>query len=662
MAQSFNIDFTLKSPKAYSLSVTKSTEGGVSAEYVSEKISEHNVSDTAHENRFSAYDLVLAGVEERTTTLENNQSELGGQVQGIQEDVSTLKTVVDEKADKETTYTKTEVDALIPEPVDAYTKTETNSLLAEKADKETTYTKTEVDALIPEPVDAYTKTETNSLLAEKADKETTYTKTEVDALIPEPVDAYTKTETNSLLAEKADKATTLSGYGITDGVTLTGSEEISNKTISNSTIKGELSLVGEEPGASFSVSFTGNTPVLASNDGLEVASNTLFDSVPSVKSDPGYSDLTSSNIVTKKATAQAVSEHNQDTSAHEDIREKTEEALTIAKKANIAKAYSSYESLVSDLNLEVGKALSVGQSIYIETIDVPDLWVKSVEESTVSYSYTNDSQFIEDVSAGTQIGFYKLAFLETQKVDLSNYAEKSTTLSGYGITDAYTKTETNSLLAEKADKATTLSGYGITDAYTKEEVNALIPETVDSYTKTETDTLLSQKQNTLTAGDNITISEDGIISATGGDVDLTGYLKNTATGSYSLTILGNAAEKTSATNVGVNSSVGAGATAVGYGSSALGNFSAAIGSNAIVSEAASGAIQLGIGTNEEAGSLYVGFAYGTIPYSNYKLLGSDGIIPAARLSEIMIVSDTAPRRWVIYTKTPQLEQFISAQR
>jgi hypothetical protein len=49
-----------------------------------------------------------------------------------------------------------------------------------------------------------------------------------------------------------------------------------------------------------------------------------------------------------------------------------------------------------------------------------------------------------------------------------------TTLSGYGITNAYTKTETDTLLAAKADSATTLAGYGITDAYTKSAVDALL--------------------------------------------------------------------------------------------------------------------------------------------------------------------------------------------
>ena len=59
-----------------------------------------------------------------------------------------------------------------------------------------------------------------------------------------------------------------------------------------------------------------------------------------------------------------------------------------------------------------------------------------------------------------------------------NKADKATTLAGYGITDAATKTELNakadkSALAAKADKSTTLAGYGITDAATKTELNAL---------------------------------------------------------------------------------------------------------------------------------------------------------------------------------------------
>lgn len=75
----------------------------------------------------------------------------------------------------------------------------------------------------------------------------------------------------------------------------------------------------------------------------------------------------------------------------------------------------------------------------------------------------------------------------------SSKADRESTLAGYGITDAYTKsetdvmldakadkattytkTETNSLLDAKADKSTTLAGYGIADAYTKSEVDAKV--------------------------------------------------------------------------------------------------------------------------------------------------------------------------------------------
>ena len=78
--------------------------------------------------------------------------------------------------------------------------------------------------------------------------------------------------------------------------------------------------------------------------------------------------------------------------------------------------------------------------------------------------------------------------LDATNENLAKKADKATTLEGYGITDAYTKTETDSKfatvdqlqadvaatnleLAKKADKATTLVGYGITDAYTKDEVD-----------------------------------------------------------------------------------------------------------------------------------------------------------------------------------------------
>lgn len=53
----------------------------------------------------------------------------------------------------------------------------------------------------------------------------------------------------------------------------------------------------------------------------------------------------------------------------------------------------------------------------------------------------------------------------TQTVTWPNVTNKPTTVAGFGIANAYTKTEVDSLLTTKAGGATTLAGYGITDAH-----------------------------------------------------------------------------------------------------------------------------------------------------------------------------------------------------
>ncbi|WP_312818128.1 hypothetical protein [Pseudomonas sp.] len=87
----------------------------------------------------------------------------------------------------------------------------------------------------------------------------------------------------------------------------------------------------------------------------------------------------------------------------------------------------------------------------------------------------------------------------------SGKADKATTLAGYGITDAFTQTQVNSLLAGKAAKATTLGGYGIADAYTQAQVNSLLAAKADkattlsgygisdAYTQAQVNTLLAAK-------------------------------------------------------------------------------------------------------------------------------------------------------------------------
>lgn len=103
----------------------------------------------------------------------------------------------------------------------------------------------------------------------------------------------------------------------------------------------------------------------------------------------------------------------------------------------------------------------------------------------------------------------------------------------------YTKSEVDSKLLNKADKSDSLSGYGITDAYTKSEIDNKIsnvyeikgsstianlptnPEVGDVYNITDSGTIIGTEIE-VSAGDNIVYTSDGWdkLSAT---VDLSGY-------------------------------------------------------------------------------------------------------------------------------------------
>ena len=94
----------------------------------------------------------------------------------------------------------------------------------------------------------------------------------------------------------------------------------------------------------------------------------------------------------------------------------------IVKGRNQALAYNSYSEMITALNGMTKDELKRGQNLYIGTVGVPDLWVYSVETNKVNYSYTNDNAIVSTLDTNTtvQVGYYKLAQLETQKVDLTN--------------------------------------------------------------------------------------------------------------------------------------------------------------------------------------------------------------------------------------------------
>ena len=96
------------------------------------------------------------------------------------------------------------------------------------------------------------------------------------------------------------------------------------------------------------------------------------------------------------------------------------------------------------------------------------------------YFYQNDGNYrvldTSDIISSVTSGSGKVVTSDAVYSALSGYATKATTLFGYGITDAYTKTEVDDLISQAGGSSVDLSDY-----YTKSEV----------YNKTEIDDIQS---------------------------------------------------------------------------------------------------------------------------------------------------------------------------
>lgn len=115
-------------------------------------------------------------------------------------------------------------------------------------------------------------------------------------------------------------------------------------------------------------------------------------------------------------------------------------AKSIAEGANQSLSFSNYQAMITAFNSLANNVYNVGQNIMIITLNVPDLWISSIESTSQTYTYTTDEAFTTALATNgyVQVGYYRLSALETQKVDLTNY---------------YTKTQTDTLLNAKVDKS-----------------------------------------------------------------------------------------------------------------------------------------------------------------------------------------------------------------
>ena len=94
----------------------------------------------------------------------------------------------------------------------------------------------------------------------------------------------------------------------------------------------------------------------------------------------------------------------------------------------MALVYADYQEMVDALNGDDKKEYGVGQSIFIGTREVPDLWIYGVDDEYVEYPYVDDN-LIETVLRydGTiKIGYYVLAALESNEIVLDNVVTTDT--------------------------------------------------------------------------------------------------------------------------------------------------------------------------------------------------------------------------------------------
>jgi hypothetical protein len=103
--------------------------------------------------------------------------------------------------------------------------------------------------------------------------------------------------------------------------------------------------------------------------------------------------------------------------------------------AKCALVYDNYREMVDAINADTGKSYSVGQSIYINKVDVPDLWVYAVEDNKEEYVYVDDSLITDalNVEGKIKIGYYVLAALESNRVVLDNVVTLDTVQNITGI-------------------------------------------------------------------------------------------------------------------------------------------------------------------------------------------------------------------------------------
>lgn len=170
-------------------------------------------------------------------------------------------------------------------------------------------------------------------------------------------------------------------------------------------------------------------PIMLNETGQAIANtlNTIKNNIVYVKGDKGDTGNNGSNYVITNEDYDEIADITKPKVVAQ-IQPQINEIELIAKGANQPLSYSNYSAMITAFNSLANNVYNVGQNVLIITLEVPDLWISGIDESTSStYTYTTDEAFKTSLATNgyVQVGYYKLSALETQKVDLTDYVSNT---------------------------------------------------------------------------------------------------------------------------------------------------------------------------------------------------------------------------------------------
>ena len=333
----------------------------------------------------------VTGLSNKITEIEGKITTAEGEINALQSSQGTMETALEGKADKG--------DSLADYGItDAYTKTEVDGKVSD------------LTSQLGTANEAIESLETT--IGGKADKSTTLAGYGIK-------DAYTKGETDGLLAGKAsttvvegkaDKSTTLAGYGIEDAYTKT---EVDAKVSSVYKYKGSVANEAALPQEDQVIGDVYNVE----DTGMNVAwDGTKWDKLGSTVDLSAYMTTETANSTFATITT---------------VKGKADKATTL-QGYGITDAYTKTEADTAFMNsAEVESAITAKG--YATTAAMNAALSSKANSADVYTKTVADSTFLKEIPAEY--------ITETElSTELEAYAEKATTLAGYGITDGLSTT------------------------------------------------------------------------------------------------------------------------------------------------------------------------------------------------------------------------------